>query len=260
MARSPVIGTRTDWSTSPQGVIAVAIGSALLPTISNAIAQHDLGQFRDDLHRALRLAAVILIPVALCLVPYAVPVTSLLFRHGAYSWEDVLWTAWTLQALTPFLLAVAGINIVKKAFFAIDDRNTLLVVGLAGVALTALIGWSLVESLNVRGLAFALSISTCIQLVAYLLLLPRRLEAELQYTKLAGPFSKIALASLPPFVLLTIISRFGQWEHGPADMMNWVVFVGGAVAAVAAYLGGARALNIEELSAVLNKLRRRSSP
>ena len=52
---------------------------------------------------------------------------ALLFRHGEYTAEDALTTANTLRFMVPFLLAVAGINIIKKVYFALEDRRTLLV-------------------------------------------------------------------------------------------------------------------------------------
>jgi putative peptidoglycan lipid II flippase len=240
-----------------QGMIAVAIGSALLPNISQAAAALDFKQFRADLHQALRLAGFILIPVAVCLVPYAIPLTAMLFRHGHYSWEDVLWTSWTLQALTPFLLGVAGINIIKKAYFALNDRNTLLAIGLAGVVLTALIGWALVNQWNVVGLAIALSISTWLQLIGYVVLLHRRIDGTLGLGVLGDPYAKIVGASIAPVVILAIASGYGSWEFGPARLGNWVVFSLGAIVAVIAYAAGAKVLKIPEFEAVTRRLFKR---
>ena len=48
-----------------QGVIAVAIGSALLPNISQAVADAEWDRFRSDLVGAIRLAAFLLLPAAM---------------------------------------------------------------------------------------------------------------------------------------------------------------------------------------------------
>ena len=50
-----------------QGMIAVAIGSALLPNLSESVADKDWLTFKGDLSRAIRLAGFVLVPVALCL-------------------------------------------------------------------------------------------------------------------------------------------------------------------------------------------------
>ena len=97
-----------------QGIIAVAIGSALLPNITESVAGKDWSTFREDLSRAMRLAAFVLVPVAMCLTVFGTPLASIMFRHGQYQWTDVVTTGHTLQVMTPFLLGVAAINIIKK--------------------------------------------------------------------------------------------------------------------------------------------------
>jgi len=237
-----------------QGVIAVAIGSALLPGISKAVAAKDWDAFRSDLASALRLAGFLLIPVSVTLMSFAEPITAILFRQGAYSWEDVQWTAWTLMALVPFLLSVAGINIIKKVYFALDDRNPLLVIGGLGVATTAALGISLIHTHQLMGLAYALSISTTLQLVAYLLALKSRLGTELGLQKLALPFAKMATAAIPMSAIYFLAHPLGQWELGPTHLPNFAVLAGALVVAGLVYLGLAYALRIEELHRVLQRL------
>ncbi|MBT3219549.1 MAG: murein biosynthesis integral membrane protein MurJ, partial [Proteobacteria bacterium] len=74
-----------------QGMIAVAIGSALLPNISQSVADADWERVRTDLVGALRLASFLLIPVVASLVVFALPLAAIFFRHGNYTWTDVLW-------------------------------------------------------------------------------------------------------------------------------------------------------------------------
>ncbi|MFT4978025.1 MAG: putative peptidoglycan lipid II flippase, partial [Myxococcota bacterium] len=66
-----------------QGVVAVAIGSALLPNVAAAVAEKDWEVFRTDLTRALRLALFLLLPVAVTLLSFSIPITAVVFRHGA---------------------------------------------------------------------------------------------------------------------------------------------------------------------------------
>ncbi|HHO49395.1 MAG TPA: murein biosynthesis integral membrane protein MurJ, partial [Deltaproteobacteria bacterium] len=142
-----------------QGMVAVAIGSALLPNLSASVAEASWGRFRSDLTGALRLAAFLLLPIAVVVYVWAEPAAALLFRHGRYSWEDTLVTASAVRYLVPFLLAVAAVNILKRVFFALEDRTTLLVVGGMGVALTGVIGTLLVSAHGVAGLSLALSVA-----------------------------------------------------------------------------------------------------
>ena len=240
-----------------QGVIAIAIGSAMLPDVSRAVAEKDWTAFRQDVARALRLAAFLLLPVAVGVLAFALPITASLFRVGAYTMTDVTWTAKTLQLLTPFLLTVAGVNIIKRVYYAVDDRRTLLWVGAAGVALTAVLGYLFVQWWELPGLALALSASTTIQLAVYLVLLHRRLGDRVRLRGLAAPLTKMALASLPVGVVLSLIGGLGHWEDGPLSLRNLSVLLCGLGLAGVSYFGLARALGLEEFDTVVGGVLRR---
>ncbi|MFT4626174.1 MAG: putative peptidoglycan lipid II flippase [Myxococcota bacterium] len=242
-----------------QGVIAVAIGSALLPDISSAVADQAWDRFRSDLVRALRLAAFLLLPAAVVIGAFGTPIVSVLFRHGAYTWANAEQTALTLQLMIPFLLAVAGMNIVKKVYFALDDRVTLLVVGALGVVLTASFGWVLLAPLGVAGLGLALSIATSSQLLVYLLLLRRRLGAHLGLAALGRPLALMTGACVPTGLVLVGAAAVGDWPLGPASATNLALVALGLLAAAVTYIAAARALGVREADIVLGRLSSRFS-
>ncbi|MEQ1567081.1 MAG: murein biosynthesis integral membrane protein MurJ [Myxococcota bacterium] len=240
-----------------QGMIAVAIGSALLPNISASVSTQSWDQFRVELARALRLAAFLLVPAAVVLLCYGTPVTAMVFRVGKYRWEDVQLTASALKFLSPFVLGVAGINIVKKVYFALEQRGTLLVVGALGVGLTAALGWTLTPRFGLHGLVGALSLSIGLQLAAYFALLWWQLREKVGLGGLVLPLAKTVAASVPLGAVLLAAVPLGQWQDGPKNPLNWVVFAGGFGAAGGVYLLAALALRIDEVHAVLEKVRRR---
>lgn len=228
-----------------QGMIAVAIGSALLPSLAEAVAGKDWKTFSGDLSRAIRLAAFVLVPVAFCLVTFATPLTSMMFRHGAYTWEDTQMTGFTLQMMTPFLLSVAAINILKKVYYALEDRNTLFWVGVLGVLLTGLLGYVLMP-LGVAGLGAALSLSTLVQCIIYLVVLWSKLKSDLGVNTWIGPIGRVVAASIPSALLLWWFSAWGQWSLGPSLFQNWLVVGVGGFLAIVLYLGVCMALGVKE--------------
>ncbi len=237
-----------------QGIIAVAIGSALLPGVTRAVVDADWQTFRVELVRAIRLAGFLLLPVAAVLLAFAEPITAILFRHGAYTWHDTQVTAATLVAMVPFMLSVAGINIIKKVYFALEERNTLLWVGGLGVLLTAGLGWITVASWGVVGLAVALSLSTTVQLGVYLAVLRSRLGEALGLGLAIVPLAKMSAASAPVALLLAWAHGFGNWEAGPTELRNFVVLGGSLGSAGCLYLGLSWLLGVEELHRVLERV------
>jgi hypothetical protein len=49
------------------------------------------------------------------------------------------------------------------------------------------------------------------------------------------PLLKLLVASVPAALGAVAISRYGNWEQGPADPRNWVVLVAAGLCAVATY-------------------------
>jgi len=239
-----------------QGIIAVGVGSALLPAISKAAADNDGAGFRSAFNGAARLAGVLLIPAAAFILFFPEPCVALLYRHGAYTWSDVSQTASALQMLVPFMLALAGIQIIKKPFFALERRGLLIAVGTFGVALTAGLGMWLAPKMGVDGLALALSLSTVAQLLAYTVLLQRAVDGGLGLSKLFIDVSRMAIATIPAVLLAQPIIASGQWTDGPT-LINAALLLGGGVVGGLIYSVAATLLGLDTLKAVAARLRKR---
>jgi putative peptidoglycan lipid II flippase len=242
-----------------QGAVAVGVGSALLPVISRDAAERSWDEFRAHFAEAVHLVAVVMLPAAALLLGLAPAIVSVLFRHGAFDATAAARTSATLQMLVPFMLALAGINIIKKAFFALDDRTSLVAVGAVGLGLTAALGYPLARQLGVPGLGLSLSLSATLQLVFYLVILRRKMGTRLGLRELVVPLLKLFAATVPAAALAVAICGPGRWDRGPASLTNWVLLVLAGIAAAATYLGLAWALDVRELRALLRRIRRSRS-
>lgn len=239
-----------------QGIIAVGVGSALLPAISDAVARQDGDGFRGAVRASTRLACVLLIPVAAFIALYPTEVVAFLYRHGAYQWDDVEQTATTLAMLVPFMLALAGIQIIKKPFFAMNRRGALIGVGVIGVGLTTGLGLWLAPQLGVHGLALALSLSVTAQLVAYAALLRGMVPGGLGLSGLAAPIAKMVVSSVAAVGVAYPVMALGTWTNGPS-MINALVFVSAGAVFSGVYAAAAGALGIEEIRTIGQKIRQR---
>ena len=240
-----------------KGIIAVGVGSAALPELAAAVSSKNWDHFRRDLHFALRITGVLLIPAAALVYALALPSVSVLFLHGAYDLADATRTASTLRLMLPFMLSVGAITILKKAYFAIDDRRFLMGVGLVGLGLTSGLGFWLSTSLGVEGLALGLSVSTCIQCLIYAAWLEKRSGHALDLQSLIAPFARMVLASIPALGVAWWIAQFGAWEAGPSHFTNIAILVSAGFFGFVAYLVSGFLLQVEDLQAILSRLRRR---
>ncbi len=241
-----------------QGAVAVGVSSAALPLLADQVARADWSEFRDTFARSVRLIAVVLVPVAALLVVLGLPAVRLLFEHGAFRAADSVETARTLTALVPFMLTLAGINIVKKAFFALDDRSTLIWVGALGVAFTWVFGRLLAidAALGVRGLALGLSLSSLAQLAAYLAVLARRTEGGLGLRELVAPLARLVGATLPAAAAAWIGRELIVLPPGrPFDALELALC---GLLALAVFGAAARLAGVREVEAALGRLGRTS--
>ncbi|MCR4404839.1 MAG: murein biosynthesis integral membrane protein MurJ [Candidatus Acetothermia bacterium] len=178
----------------PLGVFAISIANALLPRFSHRAAREDLAGLTKTLQRGILLGAFILFPATAGLYAIGRPTIRLLFEHGQFLPQD---TTRTLAALNFYLIGLAAYGLVyllTRAFYALRDTRTPVLLGLVGVAVNVVLDYALCRPLGVRGLALATSIAGLVNMA----LLARALQRRLG-TGLIGPLraelAKMALGA-----------------------------------------------------------------
>ncbi len=114
----------------PLGLVAVAVSSAILPTL----AQQTGPEFRATLVRGLNLVVLLIVPATVGLWVLAEPVVALAFERGQFTPAD---TAMTAQVLRVFLIGLpfAAVDLVLiVGFYAGQNTLTPSLVGVLSVA------------------------------------------------------------------------------------------------------------------------------
>lgn len=129
------------WATTliqfPQGLVAIAISAAILPTLSRQAARpgaDGLFPFKVTLGQGLRLAIVLIIPAAVGLYVLAEPVVGLLFEHGKFNAQDTEITALALRLYLVGLPFAAIDLLLVYAFYAQQDTLTPALIGVIALA------------------------------------------------------------------------------------------------------------------------------
>lgn len=158
-----VAGGRTWLATAdrlyqlPLGLVGVAIGIALLPRLSRAVASKDHDQQQASMDEALTLSMALTLPAAAALMAMPYFLIDALFTRGAFLAFDAVNTA---QALFQFGWGVPAfvlIRILAPAFFARGDTRTPMKFALVSVAVNAGLAFGLFFLFGVAGLAAAVS-------------------------------------------------------------------------------------------------------
>lgn len=200
----------------PAGLLGVALGTILLPSLSRLHADDEPEAFSSMLDWGLRLTLMLTLPAALALALLAVPLISTLFLHGAFTANDVSQTQLALVAYSVGLTGLIMVKILAPGFYARQDIRT--PVKFAVITLVATQAMNLLFIVPLQHAGLALSIGLAALLNAGLLY--RGLRRRGVYMPLAGwaGFSwRIALA----LVVLGAVLWFGKgpeslWLEGSA--------------------------------------------
>lgn len=162
----------------PIGVIAIAIGTVLLPELSRRIAAGD----EDGAHRAQRRAVLWSIALTLPFVVAFLIVPELLvrltFARGAFDEVAALRAASTLRAYGVGLLAIVLLRSVVPGFHARGDTRTPMWVAIFGIGVNVALKFLLSEGWDVAGLALATSAGAWVNLLTLVVLDRRRRRAD----------------------------------------------------------------------------------
>ncbi|MFQ6117948.1 MAG: murein biosynthesis integral membrane protein MurJ, partial [Candidatus Bipolaricaulia bacterium] len=178
----------------PLGVFAISIAGALLPRLSHHAAASDWHSLSEMVQRGIRLSAFILLPAMAGLWAIGKPTIELLFQHGRFLPED---TARTLYALNFYLIGMIGYGLVyllTRAFYALRDTKTPVLIGTAAVAINVVLDYALVELMGVGGLALATSAAGLANMLLLIFSLERRLGQRL-IVPLTSELGKMALSA-----------------------------------------------------------------
>lgn len=119
----------------PLGTIGVAVGTALLPTLSRQALGGQAREAIATLNRALEYALALTLPAALALLVIPGPILSVLFERGAFTAEDVRLAAQALAAYASGLPAFVLVKVLVPGFFARGDTAMPVKIGIATVGL-----------------------------------------------------------------------------------------------------------------------------
>ncbi len=197
----------------PLGVFAIALGTAVLPSMSRQASNGDIGALAGSVSYALRLIAFFTIPASVGLILLRTPIIAVLFQRGLFTPGDTHQTAYALFWYTLGLWAFSGLKVVTQAFFSLKDTKTPFKVAVCAVILNLVACIALMGPMLHGGLALATSIAAAFNFLVLLLILIRRL-GDFPIFQLVGALAKIAAASVPMGLLVAYVRTLGQWENG----------------------------------------------
>jgi putative peptidoglycan lipid II flippase len=146
----------------PAGVLGVAVGTILLPSLSKYHADAKPEEYARLLDWGLRITVLLAVPSAAALAVLALPFIATLFHYGRFTAQD----AWmTQQALVAYSIGLIGMILVKilaPGFYARQNVVTPVKIGLLTLLATQAMNLAFIGPLKHAGLALAIGLGACL--------------------------------------------------------------------------------------------------
>lgn len=157
----------------PLGMIGIAMGVALLPSLSRSLRSGDDVSAMSTMNRAIELSMLFTLPAAVALFMVPDILIAGLFERGEFTAQTTEQVAKALKLFALGLPAFVLIKVLTPAFFAREDTRSPMVWAGVSAAINITLGYILFRTIGFEGLALATSVAAWTNVIGLSLLLTR---------------------------------------------------------------------------------------
>lgn len=191
----------------PIGMIGVAVGTVLLPSLSKQIRNGALDEARASMNRALELVLLFGLPSTFALFVISEPIIRVLYQHGAFTLHDMQEAVPTLVAFAVGLPAFLAVKIFAPGFYANHDTKTPFRIAVACVAINLFFNLTLSGPFAQVGMAMATTIAGWVNVGTMAYILHKR-GVFVPDALLKSRLIKMLAASCAMVVALALVNPF----------------------------------------------------
>ena len=235
----------------PLGIFAIALSTAILPSLSRHAADRDNAALSDTMLYGLRLTMFIILPALVGIMVLARPLVDLLYLRGEFGINDAEATAYALLGFAPGLWGVSCSRSFVQTFYALKDTKTPVKVAAVSLLVNLAASLVLMYYLDHVGLAIGSSISSIFNLLGLTYLLNRRLGG-LGLRALLGSIIRMLFCAVIMGLGVAFLAYEVEWQ--PGYMQQYLrplaaVTLGGLLYFLAAF--ATRSVELNELRQAL---------
>ncbi|MCB9981333.1 MAG: murein biosynthesis integral membrane protein MurJ [Rhodospirillales bacterium] len=149
----------------PLGVVGIAVGTALLPMLSKALAKGDMDEGRDLFNRALEMCLLLALPAAAALAFFGRDLVGGLFERGAFDYQDSQATVMVLTGYALGLPAYICVKVFSTVHWASQDTKTPVKISVIATVINIALSLLLIQYIGVAGIALATGLTGWLQFI-----------------------------------------------------------------------------------------------
>lgn len=146
----------------PSGVLGVALGTILLPSLSKSFASGNHDEYQRLMDWGLRLCFLLALPSAVALGILAKPLTVALFQYGKFTAFDAAMTQRALVAYSVGLMGLIVVKVLAPGFYSRQDIKTPVKIAIVTLIVTQLMNLAFIGPLKHAGLSLSIGLAACL--------------------------------------------------------------------------------------------------
>jgi putative peptidoglycan lipid II flippase len=198
----------------PLGIFAIALATAIFPALSADALNRDGQRFKQVLRQGIEASLWEGLPASLGLILVSAPAVRLLFRHGQITAHDAELIALSVGFYAAAIWAFSLQQILNRAYYALHDTVTPLVMSIVTLAVNVLVELPLVWTpLGEAGMAAGTLASFSVQAVVMLWMLDRRVGG-LDLRPLLGRVARMVVATAVMGITCWAVQKLPMYPRG----------------------------------------------
>jgi putative peptidoglycan lipid II flippase len=146
----------------PTGMLGVALGTILLPSLAKHYADKDPSQYSRLLDWGLRMTIMLAAPAAVGLGMLAAPLIATLFLYGEFTPNDLEMTRLALVAYSIGLVGLIMVKVLAPGFYARQNIKTPVKIAIVTLIATQAMNLAFIGPLQHAGLALSIGLGACL--------------------------------------------------------------------------------------------------
>jgi len=241
----------------PLGLFPIALSTVIFPKFSSMAATKDMRGLKEAVNMGVKMVFFLLVPSSVGLIMLRKELVSLLFQHGAFSYQNTLITSEALFCYCLGLFAMGGVMILTRAFYSLQDMVTPLKISLVSLVVNIVLNFVLIGPLKHRGLALATSLSIILNMGLLALWLREKLGGIGGYSIFLSFVRTLGISALMGGGIYLILAFFTGLDPAFSLAYRIGVLILSLVAGVGIVAGASYLVKAEEFKLIIHSVRRK---
>jgi putative peptidoglycan lipid II flippase len=241
----------------PIGIFGVAMGMAVLPTLSEHAVRGDMENLREDFSFALRTLFFITVPSMAALIALRGPIVNLLFQRGSFDYAATKGTTEALLFYSFGIWSIVGNRVITSSFYAMQDTRTPVKIATVGMISNIILSLLLMGPLQHAGLALANALASWVNFSLLFYFIRKKLK-RVDATKILRSFIKILTASAVMGAAGWALLHGPVWQESGRTAEKTLYFGATITLCIVLYFFLSYMMKSEEISYLFHAFRKRT--